>query len=276
MIINDEYRFVFLHIPKCAGTTVRETLQSFDSREGRFTGRVDYHPALGKLDYVHIPLFALREHFRAEFEAVQDYWSFAVVRDPYSRFASSLTQYLKMYSDRSIQNCSIKEIESFARSAIDYLSSQMQLHSLLPPEYIHFQRQVDYIQLGDKQIVDSIYTVGQIDELIADVSRHTGQGLLEIASQGGTPSANRALVFRNDLLRRFIVISRPAANFLSKFLPENYKQTIRNHVYVPRDQRMKDIFESDHVRAFIGEYYAADIRLYQRSLAGLDRASGWY
>ncbi len=80
MIISDKHQFAFVHIPKCAGTSLRSILQHFDDRGSKFTGRVDHHTELGELDYVHIPLFALREHFRPEFEAVQQYWSFAVVR----------------------------------------------------------------------------------------------------------------------------------------------------------------------------------------------------
>jgi hypothetical protein len=89
MIISDRHHFVFAHIPKCAGTSVRDALQHLDDRDGFYTGRVDQHPTLGLLDYVHIPLFNLRDHFRSEFEKAGDYWSFAVVRDPFGRFPSA-------------------------------------------------------------------------------------------------------------------------------------------------------------------------------------------
>lgn len=216
MIISDKHRFVFIHIPKCAGTSVRRSLQPFDSRKGTFSDRVDHHTELGELDYVHIPLFALRDHFRPEFNVVQQYWSFAVVRDPYARFASSVSQRLRKYSNTPIQKRSVNNITSCILEIIDYLSRQRQEQVLLPPDYIHFQRQVDYIQVDGKRLVDSIYTVNQIDELLADVRQNTGQSLCDIVPEGTNTPANQKKVFRNDLLRRVIETTRPATEYLRK------------------------------------------------------------
>ena len=115
MILSKPHKFAFIHIPKCAGTTVRNLLQSFDSMEGHFTSRVDTHPVLGQLDYVHMPLFVLRDYFPEEFEMVRDYWSFCCDAGSFARFASSVSQHLKMYTDRPIHMCAEKEV----RKAID-------------------------------------------------------------------------------------------------------------------------------------------------------------
>ena len=264
MIISEKHQFSFIHIPKCAGTSVRQILQPFDSYQGRFTGRVDHHLTFGQLDYVHIPLFVLQDHFPSEFEAVMNYWSFAVVRDPFARFASSVSQRLRKYSDRPVQNRPTEDIRSFVHETINYLLQHEQERHLLPPEFIHFQRQIDYIKLDDEQIVGSLYTVNQIGELLADVSQKTGQNLLANASDSSKMSANRTIVYRNDLLRRVIDTSRPVINKFNKFLPEPVKQTLRDRVYVPRDQRIKHLFETEHVQAFIRNYYADDIKLYER------------
>lgn len=49
MIIDDRHRFVFVHIPKCAGTSVRQVLKQFDSYEGRWANAKREHPELGRL-----------------------------------------------------------------------------------------------------------------------------------------------------------------------------------------------------------------------------------
>lgn len=272
MIISDEYKFIFIHIPKCAGTSVRGILEPFDCKAGKFTGRVDHHPKLGELDYVHIPLFSLRDHFRSEFEAVQEYWSFAVMRDPYARFASSVSQRLKKYSEKPIQKRSLEDIDSCVREIIDFLTCHRREQVLLPPEYIHFQRQTDYIQLDGKQIVSSVYTVDQVNKLLFDVSQHIGRSLSDIVPERTKAIANQTKVFRNDLLRRMIETSRPVTAQLRKILPESFKQSIRDRVYVPRDQRMRELFEADHIRTFILEYYAEDISLYS-TLSGGNRSA---
>ncbi|WP_199456732.1 MULTISPECIES: sulfotransferase family 2 domain-containing protein [unclassified Marinobacter] len=264
MIISDEYKFVFIHIPKCAGTSVRKPLEQFDSCQGSFTARVGSHPTFGRLDYVHIPLFILKDHFPNEFSAVKDYWAFAVVRDPFARFASSVSQRLKMYSDQPLQKRSEDEIRSFIDESIDYLLSQPRDKHLLPPEYIHFQKQVDYIELDGSRVIDKIYTVDEVDTLLADLGRRVSQDLQEGSSAYGGIQTNRSVVFRNDFLRRVIETGRPLTNIVSAVLPESAKQRIRKRVYVPRDQRMKDLFAADYVRAFINDYYADDIRLFQK------------
>jgi hypothetical protein len=55
-----------------------------------------------------------------------------------------------------------------------------------------------------------------------------------------------------------------------KILPENVKQEIRDRVYVPRDKRLKILFEDSRVQDFIKKYYADDIALY-RSLIDTPR-----
>jgi hypothetical protein len=56
MIVSDRHRFVFIHIPKCAGTSVRNVLEGFDETGGRFNTRIADDPKFGRLDYTHLPL----------------------------------------------------------------------------------------------------------------------------------------------------------------------------------------------------------------------------
>jgi hypothetical protein len=265
MIISDRHKFAFVHIPKCAGTSVRRPLEKFDSYEGAFTGRVDSHPTLGQLDYVHIPLFSLRDHFPAEFRAIREYWSFAVMRDPFARFASSVSQRLKMYSDRPIRSCSSDEVRRAIDESIEYLTNKPREQCLLPPEYIHFQKQVDYIQLNGESVVDKIYLVDEVDTLLGDLGRIVGKNLLEPETFGAQGAkANVSVVYKNDLVRHVIESARPVTNRLGKILPENAKQRIRDRIYIPRDKRMRDLFAQEHVQAFITDYYEDDVRLLEQ------------
>lgn len=265
MIISDRYKFAFIHIPKCAGTSIRTPLKQFDSCDGTFTGRVDIHPTLGQLDYVHIPLFVLREHFSSEFKVVQDYWSFAVMRDPFSRFASSVSQRMKIYSNQPIQKCSFDDIQGVIDDSIDYLACQPRDEHLLASEYIHFQKQVDYIQLDGTRIIDKIYLVDDIETLLTDLGEIVGQNLLEPTILGPQmTNANASVVYRNEVLRYVIESIRPVMNSVGKALSENAKQRIREWIYIPRDKRMRDLFAAEHVQAFIGDYYADDIRLFEQ------------
>ena len=88
MIIDDEHRVAFVHIPKCGGTSVRNQLAAIDSCKGEFYGRRP-HERLGLLDYCHIPLQTLAREFPTAYEKVGAYQSFAIVREPHARFASA-------------------------------------------------------------------------------------------------------------------------------------------------------------------------------------------
>lgn len=122
MIISDRHHYVFAHIPKCTETSVRDALQHLDDRDGFYTGRLDQHPALGLLDYVHIPLVTLRDHFRPELEKAGDHWSFAVVRGPIGRFPSAAVALILFFdvittaiviSDGSVANKTILAVKRF-------------------------------------------------------------------------------------------------------------------------------------------------------------------
>jgi len=263
MIISDEHGFVFVHIPKCAGTTIRKFIKKFNCQKDTFYG-IDNHPDLGRLDLAHIPLFTLREHYLSDFEAMQIYWSFAVVRNPYYRFVSSLSERIKNYKVKFIEQCSEKEIRYAILETIEYLTKNE--HCLLSHEFIYFQKQVDYIKLDGEQIIESIYTIEQIDELVADFQSKIGKRFAKPFACISSRNSNRSFVFRNNFIRGVYKTLRPKANSLIQLLPKNIKQRIWDWIYVPTHKRLRGIFEEDHVKAFIRDYYSDDIILYQSVL----------
>lgn len=262
MIINDKHCFAFIHIPKCAGTTVRSPLEQFDSYEGTFTNRVDEHQALGQLDYQHIPLYTLRDFFKPEFEKVCDYWSFVVMRDPYTRFASSVSQHLKMYGTQLIHRLGTPEIKAHIEQTIEFLLKQPRRNHQLPAEYAHFQKQVDYIYLDEKQVVNSIFTVSEVDDLLRQVSAKVGHDLISEIHTEGAAHANRSMVYRSEGIRRLLDSSRPIIGLVSRFMAESVRNKLRSALYVPRDLRFESLFASDYVRNFITDYYYDDIQLW--------------
>lgn len=262
MIINDTYNFVFIHIPKCAGTSVRSQLQPFDETDGRFTSRIDEHPELGIIDYVHIPLFILRQYFPVEYEKIRTYSSFAVVRDPFGRFPSSLSQYLKKCEDGPIQNLKPADISK----VIDRVVSSLLKHgdAYLPFQYIHFQKQIDFIYDGQDRLVSNIYLISDIHEMLADIGNKLDTSFAgQAGNYGGR--ANQTIVYRNALVRAVAESTKPV---LKSFLGPESRKSLREKVagffFVPRDKKLKDIFDSSYVQDFIREYYASDIEFVNR------------
>lgn len=261
MIISDRYRLVFVHIPKCAGTSVRHPLQHIDDCNGFYTARVEQHPILGLLDYVHIPLFTMRQYFNSNFDKVNSYWSFAVVRDPFERFPSSISQRLKEYVGGPIQNQSTGQIKAEIERTIHYLLQQPRVDNQLPAEYIHFQKQVDYVYLDGIHVVDSLYVIDEIDQLLKDVSARAGETLVR-EGRPESRQANQSVVYRSEAVRRLAEASRPFMRSLYRAFPASVKQSLQSMVYVPRIKRLNSLFSSEYVTDFIEDYYHEDLVLF--------------
>lgn len=177
MIISDKHQFAFIHIPKSAGTTVRQTLMPYDERRERYfdVARAQ-HPALGLLDHHHIPLAVLAEHFADDFALLRRYRTYALLRDPLARFGSSLHEYVRNHGQVLLSDLSPEQ----QRVHIDAVLEKLRAHGSAPitdQALIHFSRQSDYVELDGERIVDGLYPLEQVDALIADLAERIGTPL---------------------------------------------------------------------------------------------------
>jgi hypothetical protein len=90
MIISDTHKVVFLHNPKCAGTTVRNTLTVIDTRANFFWNTLTHQGR--EMDKAHLPLSIFQEIFPSDFSLLESYFTFGLVRCPYRRVISAVGQ----------------------------------------------------------------------------------------------------------------------------------------------------------------------------------------
>lgn len=264
MIISDAYKFVFIHIPKCGGSSVRGFLHNYQQHGNKFTGRVEMHPELGPINMAHIPMVALNKYFPDDFASVQNYWSFAILRDPFSRFASSVSQRLRQYGKNSIDQITAVELQSVVDQAIKFLSKNKNKW-LLPAEYVHFQRQMDYVSFGGRVAVSKLYILENLDLLVADMQKRLNIDPSWPQTKAASSSRkNQTLVFRNDLIRVIYTATKSLRYFFSGYFPDSVKRNLHSMIYVPRGDRFKELFESWEVRSFVSDFYAEDIALHAR------------
>lgn len=264
MIISDTHRFVFVHIPKCAGTFVRDSIKIFD--EKTIPSGYGSHPLLGTIDYNHLPLSLLREYYRPEYEKVRDYYSFAIARDPFSRFPSSVKQRLSFHKKKRIMGMSKREIRKEMDDIIRIISFNQDI-TVLPAEYIHFQKQVSYIFDNDRQLIHKIYRMDQLPKLFEDLGKCAGVSVQPELSVKGSKLNKSSLIYRNNLIRHV----EPGIRALGKvlqFLPKSTKQTLKSTVF--KSHSDLDIFQSNYVTDFISDYYREDVELFQ-SLGGANK-----
>ena len=257
MILNDTYKLAFVHIPKCAGTTLRSRIGFLEERND-FYMNVNVHPEAGPLDYGHLPLGVLRDFFNEDFEKISSYWSFAIVRDPYKRFPSSVGQYLRQHSTTPLYSLTIEKIEAEVVKLIKLLESgathtDAQMALFLP--------QVDFINLGGKQIVSDVFHVGELDQVIDMVSKRIGK---ELPAFEKGERQNQSYVYKNSGIRILMNLVRPIVGEVVGNLPETWRHSLRKALYGDAEKALEAVFQLQPVKDFVTQFYALDIALYQK------------
>ena len=86
MIINHKYKFIFIHVPKCAGTSIKRALYPYCNKHDQFFGGHPDVPEDNNEISKHSTAMEIKS-FATE-EKWKDYYSFAFVRSPIDRMIS--------------------------------------------------------------------------------------------------------------------------------------------------------------------------------------------
>lgn len=256
MIINDEYKFAFVHIPKCAGTTVRMSLEKYDSLGGKYSSVNSLDTSVGLVDMAHIPLGRLRELHLNDYNKIKNYTSFAIMRDPSSRFPSSLYQHLSMYSAKPVREMCRQEFVTSLEKIIKLLDNR---DTYLEHELIHFQRQKDYIYDGDEKIVSNVYMPQDINKMFKDLTSLTGNTIMQHQQVG------EGFVYRDGWESKVaIVLNKVYADLLKGVAPQYLVKYLKSKLMQKPANAYSDIFNSNTVQSFIQDYYKSDYELINR------------
>ena len=162
MIISHAKRFVFLHNPKCAGTSFREALRPYHDDPENFWYR-RYQPYFGcEIDLAHMRLWELNALYPRIFDAMGQYETLVLVRNPYERFISALAQHLTAFHQNLDYYSVDKEVlRGYAERFID---QELEIDRVLGnARFIHFSFQTWYIVLGARQLVRHVLPVPRDD-----------------------------------------------------------------------------------------------------------------
>ena len=176
MIISDTQRFIFLHIPKCGGTTIRNSLINYDTRNNYFwmfdylLGAESGSPKL-KVDKAHMTLPIFKQLYPRDFELLKEYTVFAFSRNPIKRLISSFWEPRK----KILKNFDENQFDINLKNQIQelfnlYLEKLVLNYSFLDPSYLHSTPQNMYVTFRKKVVPDVIIKLDDPTEGINSLS----------------------------------------------------------------------------------------------------------
>lgn len=260
MIICEAQKFAFVHIPKNGGTSIRKALSEF-VHDPRFeAGRVVDLQGKGQLDHVHIPLFLLEALYPDAMDKLQSYRSFAVIREPYSRFQSALNQWAKNVRKERLMDLPESKVAEYV--ALHLLNDGIQERT--SPSLIHFLPQTAFTFLKGKQVVDLLVPFEQLDTMWPRILNHIDVDPTLVLSK-----ENPSMKYRSRLARGIAQPLRKPLNGAWSNLPIGIKQfVIKQFLIEAKSEQktrldIKSIIETQGLTANFLKQYQADMSLYR-------------
>lgn len=182
MMVSDRKKFIFVHNPKAAGSSIRSALAQYDDRNNVYWDHDD-NARLGRvLDKAHITL----DDFLVYPDAllIDDYFVFGFVRNPYTRLVSAFHERNKQLG---ISGDTDTDINQFIQTELNEINIRFDW------KYIHFCPQYFFFYQGGKCRVDYI---GRFESLGRDYAR--AANLANLEADTDLPHLNRRSTDKHD------------------------------------------------------------------------------
>lgn len=192
MIINHSRSFVFVHVPKAAGTSLTRMLQGFTTYRDQEVGGTPFGE---KIQPFMKKRFGLAKHASAEeirtvmgAEDFHAYYSFAFVRNPYTRAFSIYNYFKRQFADKGeaiyAAIARFPTFSDFVRS--DYFQTDGSDRIFRPQTF--------WVQLEGEEQVSFVGSVEHIDPDMAKVFKRITGKRLGGSGKGEKAQRNKPLV----------------------------------------------------------------------------------
>jgi hypothetical protein len=184
VIVNHSHKFIFVHVPKAAGTSVSELFSKFSAYSDLEVGGTELGEALQN---AYKRRFGLTKHSTAdEIHAVvgdetwREYYSFAFVRDPYARAQSTFHFMKRWHGNKEMKQLAFMDDHADFRSFVmsDTFVNQ-KAHRLLWPQARW---------LVDSKGALAVDYVGRLESLDQDI-HHVLSSAPGLVAAGAAPSS---------------------------------------------------------------------------------------
>lgn len=193
MIISKKHKFIFIHIPKNAGTSISECLRNFTQEDKHWAvSSSTKHQTLNDLIAMKTEASLSKKIFR-DFSFLE-YYKFAIVRNPFDRMIS-LYDYLNKYKVRN-EILKVSSFEEFVEELNNPSSWVNTLHSST--------QQLNYIIDQNGSIgVDNVVRFENLDKSIDLIEKELGFNL-ELKRLNESKSRKSYKTFYNNNTKKII------------------------------------------------------------------------
>ena len=206
MIISDSHKFIFIHIPKCGGTSIRNVLRNFDTRNNYFWMH-EYLPGATNQDFkqpidkAHMTIPIFKRLYPKDFDLLKEYTVFTFVRNPVKRIVSSFWETRKNLFEVFDKNQSdINERIKLQKIFNSYLSNIVHGISFLNPSFLHATPQHMFIVDEKKTYTDVIIKLEEPNEGIKSLGVLLPEVANKISSQITNTKFNVSSTSKKDFL----------------------------------------------------------------------------
>ncbi len=156
MIISETRAFVFIHNPKCGGTTARSALMKFDTTKNFFWLYHDVNEL--KIDKAHMPMYLFRRLFTDYFKLLESSFVFMMVREPYQRTISAFNETHRDLLEAIAKSDDKQQATNAYKNALNGFIGQIRPQDISGWhfKFRHFVRQYDMAYIGAKNMTDLI------------------------------------------------------------------------------------------------------------------------
>lgn len=185
MIISHRHRFVFLHVPKTAGTSLRDGLQNLDPACESGWEWAWSADQMRYVDRAHVTMRDLEASPRHR-RLVEDYFTFAVVRHPFERFVSGVLEHMRQL-----------ELPVTGESVRALVEGLDPFRLRFDVRYIHLCPMHEFTHLGLRRRFDHLLRFEHLEEDLARMCAFAGieaDRILPLAHANASGSAERAVV----------------------------------------------------------------------------------
>lgn len=259
MIICHDRKFVFVHVPKNGGTSIRKLIKEAVPNSTQYQAQVVRLPITGEeADLSHLTMKQVRVNYPDIFDILLAFESFCIVRCPQSRFKSAMAQYITNYLCDELASYNSAHLDDVAKNICSKLSgSHNESRSV---ELVHFVPQVEFIFDQGVQVVEHLFCLE--DGLAIDDFLRLRLGALgsfrEVKENQKTMVKEGYLYTSVALLARFLPTSWVSSS-IRKYLKNLYRKPIDAVSDIP----FNDWIASSEIRAFCNDFYAEDFTLYK-------------